>query len=103
LEIGPSFYAENQLLDFFDVPNTATADTCHCGDCIDSKQYAEMKFAKFGMACCPCPSGIKLAVKYGHLKKGDKFVLTNNAGVTTPTVVMRVDGKGMQFQDAFTG
>jgi len=58
-----------------------------------------MKFAKFGMACCLCSFGIELATKYGHLKKGDKFVLTNNAGITTPTVLMRVNGKGMEFQD----
>jgi hypothetical protein len=96
---GPTFDAECALLESFEIGRDP--GSCHCPDCIDEDQYRELKFAKFGMACCPCPTGIALARKYGGLKKGDKFVITNNAGVTEPTVTMRVDGKGMVFQDTF--
>ncbi|CZR65069.1 uncharacterized protein PAC_14969 [Phialocephala subalpina] len=97
---GPTFPSENQLLDFFDAPHETDVSTCHCTDCMDRKQYAELKFAKYGMACCPCEFGKLLAKKYGKLKKGDKFVITNNTGVTEATVIMRVDAKGMVFQHA---
>jgi len=100
---GPTFYAENQLLDHFNVPHVSDPANCHCGDCINRKQYGELNFAKYGMACCPCGFGKELAKKYGKLKKGDKFVITNNADVTEATVTMLVDGKGMKFQNKFRG
>jgi hypothetical protein len=94
---GPTFQAECSLLDFFNVPPTGNPETCTCGNCMDDKQYAELIFAKFGYACRKDAHGLGLAQKYGSLKKGEKFVITNNADITTPTVTMRVDGKGMVF------
>lgn len=94
----PTFNAENQLLDFFKAPHDENTANCHCGNCMDEKQYKEAMFAKVGMPCCACPFGVTLSQKYGHLKKGDKFVTTNNAGVTAATVEMLVDAKAGQFQ-----
>jgi hypothetical protein len=94
---GPTFQAECSLLDFFNVPPTGNPETCTCGNCMDDKQYAELIFAKFGYACRKDAHGLGLAQKYGSLKKGEKFVITNNADITKQTVTMRVDGKGMVF------
>lgn len=51
------------------------------------------------MACCACAHVITLARRYGKLKKGQKFVITNNVRITKATVTMRVDGKGMKYRD----
>jgi len=50
------------------------------------------------MACCDCAFGLRLA----NLDKGEKFPLTNNAGVQV-LVDMRVDGKGMKFHEKYKG
>jgi hypothetical protein len=45
------------------------------------EQLVELHFPQTGTTCSsPCPHSRKLIAR--HLKKGDKFVLMNNAGVT---------------------
>ena len=59
-----------------------------CGPCTVREQLQEIMFAKTGNPCCPNEELVK---KYGHLKKGDTFPLTNTAGVDAK-VMMEVDG-----------
>ncbi|KAE8442152.1 hypothetical protein EG329_003803 [Mollisiaceae sp. DMI_Dod_QoI] len=96
---GATFQSECALLNHFNAPPTANADTCSCRNCMDEKQLADVMFAKYGNARRKDNHGIQLATKYGQLKKGEKFVITNNADVHTPTVIMRVDdlNQGQQF------
>ncbi len=59
-----------------------------CGPCIIYQQKQELMFARTGNPCCP---NAGLVARYGHLKKGDTFPLTNNAGVDAK-VTMKLDG-----------
>jgi hypothetical protein len=70
---------------------------CRCPRCVQKKQRMELEYAKTGVVdCCDCPHAQSLIDR--NLKRGDKFVITNNAGVTEPTITMQVDG-GSTFRD----
>ena len=59
-----------------------------CGHCVTSRQVQELMFAETGN---PGGPNANLVAKYGHLKKGDTFPLTNNSRVDAK-VTMKVDG-----------
>ena len=70
-------------------PNTVPAvPNDSCGGCVTSRQMQELMFAETGN---PCPPSAELVAKYGHLKAGDTFSLTNNARVDAK-ITMKVDG-----------
>ena len=58
-----------------------------CGPCTVRQQIQEVMFALTGNPCYPNP---ELVAKYGHLKIGDTFPLTNTAGVDA-RVTMKID------------
>lgn len=95
-ETKPEFMVEacsrawNRFLDLDNAPINEDPNNSACHDCIIKKQLTEIEYAKTGVACCPCAHSLSLIAK--NLKRVDKFVITNIAGVTEPTLTMEVDG-----------
>lgn len=97
--IDATCLAWNRFLAIEDAPISEDPNECICSDCMVRKQAKEYEYARTGVACCPCPHSLDLIAKAGYLKKGEKFVLTNNAGVTEATVEMLVDAQGRTFRN----
>jgi hypothetical protein len=89
--------AWNRFLDLENAPINQDPHKCVCWECLIKKQLNEMKYAKTGVLCCPCAHCMSLIAQ--NLKRGDKFVITNIAGVTEPTLTMEVD-PGNTFRHA---
>lgn len=101
-KVDPEYIVHAMMLawDRFIELGLAPADgpgICRCPGCVQKKQLTELSYARTGVVdCCDCPHAQSLINR--NLKRGDEFVITNNAGVTEPTTTMQVDG-GSMFRD----
>lgn len=81
--------ARNRFLDMDNAPVDEDPNNCTCRDCVMKKQLNEIVFTRTGVVCWPCKHSQDLIAM--NLKQGDKFVITNNAGVTEATLTMLAD------------